>query len=237
MIRKTLNEPLLAINGGGRMAKKITISVPDDLYKEMKEWRETFNLSKIFQEALQKEIAKKRLFRLKMEEKKTPGEIFAAGDFDTPEEQFKTGKEMGFSYAKNAPYHLIKPLEEYVEGWKKQDPETIARMREDLDIISILDRLGFVINSPTTNLAEITPEEYLGVSFDLGFMTGVMEFIQEEYTSIEVSKLVSERGKKLCLAKDEKERIRIFKEYRPRFDELHPAPKKRSTKKNKKKGG
>lgn len=236
MIRKILNETLLTINGGGGMAKKITISVPDDLHNEMKEWRETFNLSKIFQDALQKEIAKKILFRLKIEEKKTPGEIFEAGDFDTPEEQFATGKEMGFSYAKNAPYHLIKPLEEYVEGWKKQDPELIGRMREALDIISILDRLGFVENAPTKNLAEIKPEEYLGVSFDLGFMTGVMEFIQEEYTAIEVSKIVSERGKKLCLAKDESERIRIFKEYRPRLDELYPERKKKRDKKKKKRG-
>jgi hypothetical protein len=217
------------------MAKKIIISVPEDLYKEMEEWRETFNLSKIFLEALQKEIAKKRLFRLKMEEEKTPEEIFEAGDFDTPEEQFKTGKEMGFSYAKNSPYHVIKPLEEYIEGLEKKDKETINRISYTLDIASILDRLGFVEH--VDNIPDsIETTGFLSTSFDLGFIQGVMEFIQKEYTSIEVSKLASERGKKLCLAKDEKERIRILAEYKPKFDELRPDPKKRREKKTKKKG-
>ena len=33
------------------MAKKVTVSIPDMLHKEMEKWRETFNLSKMFQDA------------------------------------------------------------------------------------------------------------------------------------------------------------------------------------------
>ena len=85
------------------MAKRITVSVPEEIYNEIEEWRAELNLSRGFQAAIQKEITKKKLFRLKMEEERTPKEIFEAGDFDTPEEQYTTGKEMGFSYAKNSP--------------------------------------------------------------------------------------------------------------------------------------
>ena len=215
------------------MAKKVTISVPEEIYSEIEEWRTDLNLSRIFQSAIQKEIAKKKLFRLKMEEERTPREVFEKGDFDTPEEQFMTGKEMGFSYAKNSPYHVIKPFEEYTELWEKRDKGTVEKLRDDLDIPSILDRFGFleqVEELPST----VEPTGYLGTSFDLGFMEGVMEFIQKEYTLMEVSKLASERSKSLRVARDDKERIRIFKEYKPKFDGLYSDRTGREGKKKKK---
>ena len=48
--------------------------------------------------------------RLKMEGERTPKEIFEAGDFDTSEEQYMTGKEMGFSDAKNSNPVLTSPI-------------------------------------------------------------------------------------------------------------------------------
>jgi len=216
------------------MAKRLTISVPEEIYNEIQEWRSDLNLSRTFQSAIQKEIAKKKLFRLKMEEEETPRQVFDKGDFDTPEEQFMTGKDMGFSYAKNSPYHVIKPLEEYAEGWEKRDKGTIDKLSDELDIASILDRLGFVEH------IDKLPDSFeysgfLGTSFDLGFIEGVMEFIQKEYTLIEVSKLASERAKKLRLAKDDRERIRIFKEYKPKFDGLYADRNNKQSKKKKKK--
>jgi len=41
------------------MAKKITISVPDDLYEKMTEWKSSFNFSKVFQNAISGMIQKK----------------------------------------------------------------------------------------------------------------------------------------------------------------------------------
>jgi len=216
------------------MAKRVTISVPEEIYNEIEEWRSDLNLSRTFQYAIQKEIAKKKLFRLKMEEERTPREVFEKGDFDTPEEQFMTGKDMGFSYAKNSPYHVIKPLEEYTQGWEKRDKGTIDKLSDELDIASILDRLGFVEHIDKLP-DSFEPGGFLGTSFDLGFMEGVMEFIQKEYTLIEVSRLASERAKKLRLAKDDKERIRIFQEYKPKFDGLYDDQNKKQSKKKKKK--
>jgi len=44
------------------MAKKITISVPDDLYEKMTEWKSSLNFSKVFQNAISVMIQKKRNF-------------------------------------------------------------------------------------------------------------------------------------------------------------------------------
>jgi len=40
------------IGGGVKMAQKVTISVPDKLFKEMQKWRKVLNFSMIFQEAV-----------------------------------------------------------------------------------------------------------------------------------------------------------------------------------------
>ncbi len=55
---------------------------------------------------------------------------------------------------------------------------------------------------------------YLENSFDKGVITGVMEFIQEECSLVEVGKIIIERDKKMALAKDEDEKWKIIEEYR-----------------------
>lgn len=45
------------------MARKVTVSIPDLLYEKMERWRRSFNLSKMFQDAVAEAIQKKRTFR------------------------------------------------------------------------------------------------------------------------------------------------------------------------------
>ncbi len=48
------------------MTKKITISVPDELYDKMKEWKASFNFSQVFQTAITGLIKKKESFQKKI---------------------------------------------------------------------------------------------------------------------------------------------------------------------------
>lgn len=50
------------------MSKKITISVPDELYDKMKEWKSSFNFSQVFQNAMTGLIKKKEAFRKRVAE-------------------------------------------------------------------------------------------------------------------------------------------------------------------------
>ena len=62
------------------MVKKVTLSVPDELFKEMQKWRKALNFSGIFQEAVSNEVQKKELFKNKLREQdKTMKEIFEMG--------------------------------------------------------------------------------------------------------------------------------------------------------------
>jgi hypothetical protein len=48
------------------MAKKITITVPDELYDKMKEWKSTLNFSRVFQNAISGMIQKKEALTTKI---------------------------------------------------------------------------------------------------------------------------------------------------------------------------
>ena len=50
------------------MTRKITLSIPDMLYEKMEEWRQSFNFSKMFQDALAEAINKKEEFQRRLQE-------------------------------------------------------------------------------------------------------------------------------------------------------------------------
>ena len=50
------------------MAKKVTISVPDELYERMKEWRSSMNFSQVFQRSISSMIRKKEALQEKLHE-------------------------------------------------------------------------------------------------------------------------------------------------------------------------
>ena len=196
------------------MTKKITISVPDELHEKMEKWKGSFNFSKIFQSAISIEIEKKERFIMKSENNKSLEEIVNDGDFETRDGQFQTGQEFGFAYAKTRRYHELKGYEYYIEGWNKKDPEIIERLHYDLDIMSIFYSLGLLqLEGENSEEFEIKTKVPLNDDFDYGFMTGIMEFIQEECSLVKIEKMVLERDKKMAVAKDENDRMKILLEY------------------------
>lgn len=206
------------------MSPKITISIPEGLHQKMQKWKKSLNFSRICQTCIREEIAKKELFHTKLQEQKTMLEIWEKGNFETLEGQYQVGKEMGFAYAKNSPYHEIKRYEAYAEKWDEESQEIVEQFHYDLDIISILDKLG-LIGEPVEP-GEIEKERDsipFTQRFDWGFMEGIIEYLREECSSVEVDKIVLERDERIRLAKDENERSKIFWEY---SDKLLPKASK-----------
>ena len=46
------------------MVKKVTLSVPDVLFKKMQKWRKVLNFSRIFQEAVRMKFKKENYLKL-----------------------------------------------------------------------------------------------------------------------------------------------------------------------------
>ncbi|MDA3955833.1 hypothetical protein [Oceanispirochaeta sp.] len=59
------------------MARKITLTVPDDLYHKIDRWRSGFNLSRIFQDAVGDAIRKKEDFQKRMGEDTSLNDVIA----------------------------------------------------------------------------------------------------------------------------------------------------------------
>ena len=102
------------------MAKKVTVSIPDMLYEKMERWRRSFNLSKMFQEAVAEAIQKKEDFQKRIQEDLDLSEVIerlrqekaqSEGDFQ------ESGKHDGVLWAKSAGYDDIM----YALAWDDVD--------------------------------------------------------------------------------------------------------------------
>lgn len=89
------------------MAKRVTVSIPDLLHEKMEQWRESFNLSKMFQDAVAEAIQKKEEFQRRIREDREMGEIVERLKREKARSErnyFDRGREDGFLWARSAGY-------------------------------------------------------------------------------------------------------------------------------------
>ena len=89
------------------MAKRVTISVPDVLHEKMKEWRESFNLSKMFQDALSDAIQKKEEIQRRIQEDKSISDVIErlrSEKIKSEGNYFENGRRDGVIWSKAAHY-------------------------------------------------------------------------------------------------------------------------------------
>jgi hypothetical protein len=101
------------------MSPKVTLSIPEDLSKKMEQWRDKFNFSSVFQEAISREIEKKENFTKKIKEEPTMGAIIERlkqEKIDEEKEFYGIGKIDGLEWAKRASYQELKYVVEAYEA-------------------------------------------------------------------------------------------------------------------------
>ncbi|MCK7514273.1 MAG: hypothetical protein MZV70_66480 [Desulfobacterales bacterium] len=89
------------------MAKKITISVPDDLYEKMTEWKSSLNFSRVFQNAISGMIQKKEALTSKLRKEIDFSSIVARLKKEKIEFEFNItewGKKDALEWCKTAHY-------------------------------------------------------------------------------------------------------------------------------------
>jgi hypothetical protein len=119
------------------MAQKITLSIPDMLHEKVKEWRSSFNFSKMFQEALTDAIQKKEELQKRFSE-----------EFDMPDivqrlrqekavwenNYYKAGKKQGIRWARSARYEDLLYVLHYEDTYELiGHPEYKAYFQEIYD--------------------------------------------------------------------------------------------------------
>lgn len=93
------------------MAKRITVSVPDELGEQIDKWKGEISPSAIFQSAMEEAIAKKEGFLKRIHQGEDMNAIIERLRQEKKEEEniyFEKGKEDGLDWAKAASYSELK---------------------------------------------------------------------------------------------------------------------------------
>lgn len=89
------------------MTRKITLSIPDMLHEKMEEWRKSFNLSKMFQDALTEAIQKKEAFHRRLQEDHDMTDIIERLRYEKMQSEgnySENGRMEGIEWVKKAHY-------------------------------------------------------------------------------------------------------------------------------------
>ncbi len=92
------------------MSQKVTLSIPDMLHEKLEEWRASFNLSKMFQDALTEAIQKKEEFQKRFSDDFDMSDTLKRlkkEKFIWEKNFFKLGTSEGFEWAKKAHYENL----------------------------------------------------------------------------------------------------------------------------------
>jgi hypothetical protein len=166
------------------MAKKVTISVPDELHQKMEKWRKTVNFSKVFQEAVSNLIQKKEDFQKRLKVDSNMAEIIERlkrEKKEAEEQWFDQGKNDGLEFAKSADYEML----QYALRWEtvKEMPGNIIGADPTKD-----DTLGDYFTGVFENYDGIGFEETFNNQYmpnraycdwETGWKEGVIEFWDE----------------------------------------------------------
>lgn len=93
------------------MVKKVTLSVPDELFDKMQKWKRSFNFSGIFQRAITQAIENKENYRERIERKISMTELIERLREEKMENDaiwLDVGREEGEGWIQNAHYDEIK---------------------------------------------------------------------------------------------------------------------------------
>jgi hypothetical protein len=158
------------------MSKKVTISVPDDLSEKMEKWRDHFNFSQVFQDAISSLIQKKEEFQKRLKgdhDMDAIVERLKREKSETEKNYFDDGKKDGLEWAKAAHYSDLQSA----IGWefnKGDDP----RQCPDSDIADYFSEI--IDEDPILHCEDY--DNYANdalVSFIAGWKEGVEEFWNE----------------------------------------------------------
>lgn len=92
------------------MSKKVTLSVPDELYEKMKAWKSSMNFSQVFQSAISGMLRKKEELASKIKEEMDLSAIIERLKKEKIEHEFnllELGKQDGLEWSKTAHYREL----------------------------------------------------------------------------------------------------------------------------------
>ena len=156
------------------MAKRVTISVPDELHEKMNQWRASFNFSRIFQRAVSTMIQKRESFQEQVRTSLDLPAIVARlrkEKLEAESDFSETGRREGLAWSRTAHYQEI----QYALAWEPgEDPTRDATLG---DYFQEVFRTRPVLKA--AGLKDSAGVEALTRAFVRGWQDGVRHFWNE----------------------------------------------------------
>ncbi len=132
------------------MTKKITISIPDMLHEKLEKWRRSFNLSKMFQEAVTDAIQKKEDFQKRIQEDLDMADILERLRMEKMKSEgnyAENGKLEGLTWAKTAHYDDLRYALDWTPGEKPFRDDVLGEyLSRKLATDKLMDASGETVN-------------------------------------------------------------------------------------------
>jgi hypothetical protein len=152
------------------MTRKITLSIPDMLHEKLEGWRKSFNLSKMFQDALSDAIQKKEEFHKRLQDDLSMSETIERLKLEkrlSEGNYAENGRIEGFRWAKSAHYDdLMYALSFDSPAAMANDERLSASFGETIASDYLMEQAGEELNKHTKLFLE-------------GWLKGVDEFWNE----------------------------------------------------------
>lgn len=158
------------------MTKKITISVSDELHEKMMKWKDSFNFSKVFQDAISGLIQKKEDFQKRLKGDETMPEIIERLKREKAEAEnqwFDTGKNDGIDFAKSTSYEELRHALDYEPVKELLERENVVSYDPSHD-----DILGDYFGDMCEEYSFGFPNNFF-IEWESGWKEGVEEFWKE----------------------------------------------------------
>jgi hypothetical protein len=153
------------------MTKKVTLSVSDELSEKMEKWKDSFNFSGIFQEAITEAIQRKEDFQKRLKEDPKMNEIIERlrkEKAESEKEWFEIGKTEGLEWAKVSSYDELQIV---LTADGDEIPMDLLNKNDDVNEEWFQEQVYDYYVLPRDTIAD--------TRFQAGFMRGVREFWKE----------------------------------------------------------
>ena len=157
------------------MATKVTITVRDELWDRLKEVKDRFNVSRVCQAALEREVGIQEILLKEKQDMETVVDRLRAEKEKHDERYREMGRKHGIHEAKRLPYEMLMDIVSYGEAME-QDPhlDWYENMYQNNFYAELELLLKDVKNNEGANDPAFDEENYC-----LGWVEGVMETWEE----------------------------------------------------------
>jgi predicted CopG family antitoxin len=154
------------------MARRINIAVSDGLFERLEKVKGNFNVSRVCQVALEREVSYQELLSVKGKTMEQTIERLKAEKGEAGQEYFDDGKRAGIKDGPSIHYNDLREAKAYNDAYSEVDETTVPRVFYDSDLWNNYD-LEMAINEAQSEDANLNEDWFI-----LGWIEGVAEFFE-----------------------------------------------------------